>query len=549
MTRPAALLAIVADAVLCVVLGIGLPLLVATIGWLATAGWQTGPWSAGVDAASALWALGLGGGVGLTIEPEALPQLQLAQPFAFVVSIAPLGLTALVVAMGWRAGARVADDPLPWAGLGAGVLAFGAAAWASLQFAAAPGLRIDAPGALIAGVLTWAAALAIGARIHEHVPWPRLLGRRVDTVLEHVDRAVRLGIALVVGALGLGALLVLVTVLAGPGRVVGLMEALQLDVWGVIAVALVQLLYAPTLVVWATAWVLGPGVALGVGSLAHPGGTDAGPLPIVPLLGLVPESLPPLWWGVLALPVALAALLALALRGRDPDADAGEWWERLIAPLGGAAIAALVLGLLAHLSRGALGPGRLVDFGPHPGWVMLAALGLLGAGAVAGAWLPLEAVPLLAASSRERDEDADGDAEAAADADARADDDRARGWVAGLLARVLDPQDPEDRREDAPHDRDARRRAARRDESDPDADERPRLADTIDLDEARAERRRERGAGASECGTGASERSARDAADRDGRRGRDGARADRDLGEVLRRPGEPDIYADLDDDL
>jgi len=153
MTRPAALLAIVADAVLCVVLGIGLPLLVATIGWLATAGWQTGPWSAGVDAASALWALGLGGGVGLTIEPEALPQLQLAQPFAFVVSIAPLGLTALVVAMGWRAGARVADDPLPWAGLGAGALAFGAAAWASLQFAAAPGLRIDAPGALIAGVL------------------------------------------------------------------------------------------------------------------------------------------------------------------------------------------------------------------------------------------------------------------------------------------------------------------------------------------------------------------------------------------------------------
>lgn len=545
MIRPALLIALVADAALCVLLGLGLPLLVATIGWLATAGWQTGPWSLGLDAASAIWALGLGGGVGLTIEPETFPQLQLGAPFSFVVSIAPLAITALVAGLGWRSGGRMLDDEQPWLGLAAGIVGFAGIAAFSLQFVSLPGLRIDVPGAVVTGTLVWAGAVLAGARAWELVPWVRLLGDRADAVLGHLTRALRLGAALIAGSLGLGAALVLLAVLVGYGRVVGLMQGLQLDVWGVIAAALAQLAYAPTLVVWAVAWMLGPGVALGTGSLANPGGTEAGPLPVAPLLGLVPDALPPVWWGVVALPLGLAAVVTMFARSSDDRHDRGAWWERLITPVSGAALAALGLGLLAHLSRGALGPGRLVDFGPHPGWVMLAAFGLFAAGAVLGAYVRFGALPML-------------QGERPADAEPRYDDllDGERtappAWVRGMASRLEgamrgdgaataareEPDEP--KRPDEPKQSDESKQ--------PDESKRPdepkrSLAETIDLSEVRAERRRR--ARESKRPTAEAPEAPAPRAPKPGPRPKSAG----DLGEVLRRPGEPDIYADLDDDL
>ncbi|RRJ87545.1 hypothetical protein EG850_04390 [Gulosibacter macacae] len=513
MTRPATLIALLADAVLCALAGIGVPLLIATIGWLSTAGWNEIGWSTLVDIASALWALGLGGGVGITIAPEFLPQLQLAEPFAFVISLAPLAFAILIAWVGWHAGARTSDDDSPWLGLGVGTFAFAIASWLSLQFASPGMVRIDTAGAVITGTLLWLAAMLIGVRVWEFVPWQQWLGKRTDAVMTRLGAALRTGAGLLAGAVALASLLLLVSVFTGMGRVIGLMQALHLDVWGVIALSLVQLAYVPTLISWAISWMLGPGFALGSGSLAGPGGTEAGPLPIAPLMGLIPDALPPVWWAVVVLPLAMAVGITMLARMRTPDPEVAPWWDRFVAPVGGALVAALVLGVLAHLSRGALGPGRLIDFGPAPGWVMLAAFGIFAAGGVIGAYLPLTTV--------DSDASEQGPGLGA----------RLRGFVFAEGDDEPESAEPEVKAADKP--------TARVEGT----------SNTIDLSEVRAERaKREREEARTTMPKVQPREPVAKPAPKEAPR-RSKSAPDGDLSDVLRRPDEPDIYADLDDEL
>nr|WP_328743713.1 DUF6350 family protein [Gulosibacter sediminis] len=248
----------------------------------------------------------------------------------------------------------------------------------------------------------WVVGLLAGARIWEFVPWTRLLGDRTDAILTAASRALRLALGFVVGLFALASALVLVGLVLNMGDIVGLTQLLQLDAWGNVSVGLTELLYLPTLLVWAIAWLLGAGVQFGAGTMANPGATDAGPLPILPLLGVVPEPHTTLLWSLLALPVLLAAVLTMWLRTTTKGADAGPWWQRLIVPASGAIVAALILTWLAYLSRGAVGPGRLTEFGPVPWLVLVYATALLLIGAVAGAYIP---VPVLAADELETPEE------------------------------------------------------------------------------------------------------------------------------------------------
>lgn len=391
MTRISSLIAAIADAALTVAIGLAVPLAFTLASWLITGGFQATLFEVPFTIAAAVWALGLGGGVGFTIAPETYPALGIAEPFVFVVSIAPLVFTAFIAWMAWRAGDRLSHEDAPWTGLAGSTAVFALAAWLSLNFAGVAAIRIDVPGAVTVGTVTWAVMLLIGVRVWEYLPWSRWVDDYLDDIVDLAARAVRIATGLVVGVFGLATAFLLVALVTSMGRIIGLMEALQLDFAGVIGIGLLQLAYLPTLIVWATGWLLGPGVQLGEGSLATLGGTDAGPLPIVPLLGLLPENASPFLWAAIALPVTLAAVIALIARSRNSGVDERMWWQRLLPPAAGALLAAIALAVFAQLSRGAIGPGRLLEFGPQPWWMLLAAFGLFLVGGATGAFLPLEA--------------------------------------------------------------------------------------------------------------------------------------------------------------
>lgn len=416
MTRISALIAALADAALTVAIGLAVPLLVSVSSWLITGGFQTTAFEVPFTIAAAIWALGLGGGVGFSISPEAYPALGLSEPFTFVVSIAPLAFTAFVAWMGWRAGRRLRDEDAPWAGVLGSAVAFAVTAWLSLAFATADPMRIDVQGAVTVGTLTWGVMLLIGLRAWEYLPWERWLGESAEAIADIAARAVRIAAGLVTGVFGLASACLLIALLTGMGRVIGLMETLHLDTAGVIGVGLLQLAYLPTLIVWTAAWLLGPGIQLGEGSLATLGGTDAGPLPTVPLLGLLPEGSSTYLWALVALPVALAAVLALLTRARgeaNRGVDERVWWQRLLPAAVGALLAAIALAVFAQLSRGSIGPGRLAEFGPQPWSVLLAAFGLFALGGAIGTFLPLESLDAgrrEAAARDERDHRDDRDA-------------------------------------------------------------------------------------------------------------------------------------------
>ncbi|MFE7135822.1 DUF6350 family protein [Streptomyces sp. NPDC057638] len=174
------------------------------------------------------------------------------------------------------------------------------------------------------------------------------------------------------------------------------------DGWtGRLAVLLLGIALVPNAAVWAAAYALGPGFALGTGATAAPFAVDGDPsLPHFPLIAAVPGEGPgtPLNWACLALPVLAALVIARFTaagtraapspyprppRGRRPGGPAGSSRDTALTALLAAAVCAVLTALLTALSGGALGTGRLADFGPV--WWR--------AGAAALLWSALIAVP------------------------------------------------------------------------------------------------------------------------------------------------------------
>ena len=147
--------------------------------------------------------------------------------------------------------------------------------------------------------------------------------------------------------------------------------------------ALVNAAYAPNAALFAGSWLLGPGFAVGGATLVSPGAVVLGPLPVVPLFAALPAvGTPPGWMGALmALPPLVAALSAhRVLRGRPLT------WDRIaLAGCGGGLAAGVGFALLASLSGGAAGPGRMRFVGPFTRDVLVHSVTACGIGALLGA--------------------------------------------------------------------------------------------------------------------------------------------------------------------
>lgn len=526
MSRLATILASLADTALAVVVGVVVPLAIGTIGWFASGSYRSVDWEVLLTVALAVWTLGLNSAVGIEITPDAYPSLGLDQPFGFVIAIAPMLVTALIVWFGYRTGARILndDEEAPWLAAAASICAFPLLNFIALSISPLDNVRLEPNGVLVGGTLLWLASLVLGLRAWEYIPWERLLGERAGAVLTQLRLSVRHAVGLVTGLAAAATVLMLVVLVFRFGEVIGLMQVLQLGPWGVIALGLVQLAYLPTFIVWAMSWMLGAGFDLGIGSHAGPGGTDAGPLPVVPMFGLIPEGIEPVWWAIVAVPFAIAVVFTFCSRIFGLVSDEQEWWQRLVVPAAGSLLAALMIWILAYLSQGGLGPGRLVQFGPSAGLMPLAALGVFLAGSIIGTLVPLHAVDPSRGPVHQAEGASEGDDEHTApqshphSSHTERVTKTKRGWRDRLAAPVFAPWDePED-------------------DPDSEADEDDEYAELDELIGSRA--------ATPESGAEAEVDAAVSDDDSPSRASR--GKRDTALRDVLDRPGEPDIYADLD---
>ena len=147
--------------------------------------------------------------------------------------------------------------------------------------------------------------------------------------------------------------------------------------------SVVNAAFAPNAALFAGSFLLGPGFAVGGATLVSPGAVVIGPLPVVPILAAIPAVGTPAGWvgGLMLLPPLAAAVAAFrTLRSRSLT-----WDLVALACCGGGLVAGVGFAVLASLSGGAAGPGRMRFVGPFTRDVLVHAVTACGIGALLGA--------------------------------------------------------------------------------------------------------------------------------------------------------------------
>jgi hypothetical protein len=145
----------------------------------------------------------------------------------------------------------------------------------------------------------------------------------------------------------------------------------------------VCVLVTPNATLFSGSYLLGPGFAVGAHTTVTPTAVVLGPLPMFPLLAALPDSGPTPGWSVtlLALPPLVAAVAAYRTLVRYPTP---RWDEAALRGVGSGLLCALGFALLAALSGGSVGPGRMADVGPSLFPVLLHGIATFGIGGLLG---------------------------------------------------------------------------------------------------------------------------------------------------------------------
>lgn len=209
-------------------------------------------------------------------------------------------------------------------------------------------------------VAIWAALLAcvassLGALSESgggHIFWHRLP--------VWLRRGMRTGMVSMVAILAAGALLV-GAALAVHGEQVAATVANYSG--GALGLAVLSLLFLPSVAVWGAAYLLGPGFAVGAGTEITVMHVDILPLPVFPLFAAIPHGPLSAWgtalWGV---PLVIGSVQGVILALRSADLRLSSLlWSVFTSGLTVFVIAAVA----SFLASGALGNGQLAHMGPH----------------------------------------------------------------------------------------------------------------------------------------------------------------------------------------
>ena len=310
------------------------------------------------------------------------------------IGLLPLGLVLLPAVLVERAGRWMTREghvagllevvpaamsiALPYA------LFTGAVAVASRTSVAAPSLWQS----VMMGFLVALLASGFGAA-RSLAPWRKLVGW-----VPPRPRSVILGMLAALAVLAVcGALLDAISLMVHLAAYKQAVTALNPGIFGSVLLLLASLCYLPNSVIWAVAYMLGPGFSFGIGTAISPSGSALGAVPAFPMLAALPvgpTAAFPAWLGffVLVMPYlagALAGLMTVRI-APTPSFEAAPFWGLVTGTL-----TAVIIGFAAKFSGGPLGAGRLAAVGPAGGEVGLVAVLEVGvtAALVAGAanWL------------------------------------------------------------------------------------------------------------------------------------------------------------------
>ncbi|MDD2857068.1 MAG: DUF6350 family protein [Candidatus Nanopelagicales bacterium] len=262
------------------------------------------------------------------------------------------------------------------------------------------GILLGVAALTYAGVMALVAWWSATHTMHASVPRAALTGLLIALVtmkiallrstdagrlaLAHVPRPVwtilRAAAAGILALLGAAAVLALISLVWHFSQAKGIFEFLGAGVWGGLVITLGCIGYLPVLVLWALAYLLGPGIAIGPGIGLSPFVPAPPPtvLPGFPLVAALPERVGAIAWGLPIIAVVIGAGIGIMV------ARSGE--RQALVRLGYATAATVLtglgVGLLACLSFGSLGDVRLQAIGPDPVLVALLAFGLTAIGAI-----------------------------------------------------------------------------------------------------------------------------------------------------------------------
>lgn len=299
---------------------------------------------------------------------------------AVPIDFVPLGMTATVALIGWRAGTVLADVASTLRErrvrfvVAAGALQTAAYVGAvelvvpiaTLGSTNAPAVRTGVAAALLFGGST-AIALCRSAPLRDR------LAARTPSWVANGMRGALAAVAVLIAA---GALLVALSLVAHAERVTALSRLVGGGLSGV-PVAVVGALSAPNASIAAVSYLCGPGFAVGAGTTVDAFSASHGTVPAFPLLGALPQgSGGPGVIGASVAALLAAGWVAAAFARRCSSADA----VRSLAL--SAALAGLLIAVLGWLAGGAVGADRLRTVGPS-GWQ----LGIAVAGEVGGVGL------------------------------------------------------------------------------------------------------------------------------------------------------------------
>lgn len=355
-------------------------LAIGVIGWFATDAGVHGAPRDGMRVGALAWLAGHGSGVTV---------------MGARIAIVPLGITAVAAWSMWRLGHRVGDS-VSGHGPDADRISDG-----ERDFTVPTAVVLFLAGYAVVAVVV--ATLAAGTTADPSLPrvlgWTVLLtafvaapaiaigSGRAAIWAAFVPAAVRAGAA-VAGAvlarlLVVSALVLLVALALSFDDAATMTSRLHPSPSEAGLYALVNTAFVPNAALFTGSFLLGPGFAVGGATLVSPGAVVLGPLPVVPLLAALPATGTPAGWvgGLMALPPLVAAYAAFrALRGRLLS------WDRLLlAGCGGGLAAGFGFAVLASLSGGAAGPGRMRFVGPFTRDVLVHSVTACGIGALLGA--------------------------------------------------------------------------------------------------------------------------------------------------------------------
>ena len=380
------------EALLVVAIGVAIPLVPLTFLWAVQFGFAV-DWTAFWRASADIWLLGHGVNILFTLDPTLAAALGVAggeQPFT--VTIAALGVAMLTLVLGMRAGRRVATDGHFIVGQAAAVVAFVGLSLAVTLSAQHPSARPSIVHGTVLPSLVFAVAIVIGAyRERERrdglargvANWVKRWPARARLV---IGIALSGGLASAAFVVAIASVVTSVAIIGSYARVIALYESLHTEVLGGVTITLGQLAFLPNIVIWVASWLIGPGFAIGQGSVVGPLGTQLGPIPAIPILGGLPVGELAFGFVGLIVPV-IAGFAAGAVLGQRMQRDRARDRDGAVvalSALGIGLVGGVALGLLASWSGGAAGPGRLSEVGPNPlavgGWaaVEFAVASLIG---------------------------------------------------------------------------------------------------------------------------------------------------------------------------